>query len=261
VNFNKVNKYFEYFQTKLKVLIKEKKYFNDGYHLKYILEQYDNDILLIVFSGCTREGVTARYNYNRTLNSIKANKLFILDDFGYDKRGAYYLGHNMDFKIQEVVKKLISKIQSDLNIKNSIYIGTSKGGYAALNFGLLQKESIIIAGAPQYFLGNYLNSGSYIENCLQYIVGKNVTKENLDLLNNILLNKVIQCSKNDNEIYLHFSNKEHTYENHVKYLISDLESNNYSFHLDVADYPNHSDVSLYFPKYLLKTLSDIMKSV
>ena len=62
-------------------------------------------------SSCTRQGVKAWYNYNRTLKNIKANKLFILDDFGTDSRGIYYLGKDGKFEIEQIVIELISKIK------------------------------------------------------------------------------------------------------------------------------------------------------
>ena len=258
MNINKLNKYIEYATTKIKLLTKERRYFSQGYRVKYMLEQNDSDVLVIVFSGCTRVGIKARYNYNRSLQKIKVNKLFILDDFGYDNRGAYYLGHNMDFKIQEVVKELIGKVQRDLNIKKSIYVGSSKGGYAALFFGLQEKESIVISGAPQYTLGNYLTNPEYKEPCLKYIVGNEITDEKINYLNDLLLNKIIECKDNNNQLNLHFSDKEHTYVLHIERLLSDLNSNNYKYNLDVSSYTNHNDVSLFFPKYLVKTINDLI---
>lgn len=86
------NKYIEYLSTKIKVYFKENKYNKEGCNIKYILEKEKSDILIVIMSSCTRPGIKARYNYNRTLKNIKVNKLFILDDFGNDSRGSYYLG-------------------------------------------------------------------------------------------------------------------------------------------------------------------------
>lgn len=255
-----MNKYIEFLLTKLKTYIKQSEINSEGYQLNYIFEaEPDSKDLIIIFSGFTRVGVKARYNYNKTLKNIKANKLFILDDFGYDKRGAYYLGKDMDFKVQKVVKKLITKIQVDLEIKKSIYTGTSKGGYAALFFGLQEKNSYIISGAPQYYLGSYLSGNeSNKENCLKYIVGKEVTQKKIDLLNKLLPDLIMKCSENNNMIKLFYSDVEHTYRNHIIYLIQDFTKFNYKFNLEVGHYKDHNDISIYFPDFLVKSINEII---
>ncbi len=258
IYMNRFNKYMEYLITKIKVFVKEKRFYNRDYCLKYILERHQSNVLIVIFSGCTRIGLKARYNYNRTLKNIKANKLFILDDFGYDQRGAYYLGHNMDFKIQEVVKELIYKIQKDLNTDKTLYIGSSKGGYASLYFGMQEENSIIIAGAPQYFLGNYLHQPDYEETCLKYIIGKDVTDDKILLLNNLLSNMISKNAANNNSVYLHFSDSEPTYEKQIKDLISCLKKNNVTYYTDVGKYTNHGDVSLHFPQYLIRTIKELI---
>ncbi|MFQ6882262.1 hypothetical protein [Clostridium sp.] len=248
----KISKYIEYAYTKLKVCYKERKYYKNGYELKYILEKNNSEDLIIIFSSCTRPGIKARYNYNRTLQKVKANKLFILDDFGDDKRGVFYLGCNNDFKIKKITKDLIDKVIKETKSKKITYVGSSKGGYAALLFGLQKENSNIIIGAPQYYLGDYLNRSDNM-NTLVNIVG-NVTQDKIDYLNEILP-RTIEDSKNNNvKLYIHFSSKEHTYEEHIRYLIDDLKRYKYEHKLEVLEYTNHSEVSIYFPKFLLNTI-------
>lgn len=158
MNKQKMNKYLEFITTRMKIIYKEKKFNAKNYQLRYMLEKNDSNTLIVVLSGMPREGMKARYNYNRTLRPITANKLFILDDFGYDQRGAYYLGKDKDFEIQNTVIELIDKVKSNLNISKTIYVGSSKGGYAALLFGFQDKNSSIIAGSLQYRLAGYLLS-------------------------------------------------------------------------------------------------------
>lgn len=57
----------------------------------------------------------------RTVEKYDVNKLFILDDFGFDGRGAYYLGKDKDFKIVEDVKSLINSICNKIKPKRSLY--------------------------------------------------------------------------------------------------------------------------------------------
>ncbi|MDG4658485.1 hypothetical protein P6P90_16460 [Ectobacillus antri] len=123
--------------------------------------------MIVVFSACTKIGVKGRYNYIRTIKSMNCNKLFILDDFGYDSRGLFYLGENNKFEVATAVKELISQIANKYNINQRIYVGSSKGGYASLYFGLDDNGSVIIAGAPQYYLNFYLNDAKDHKRLLQ----------------------------------------------------------------------------------------------
>lgn len=260
MNYAKINKYIEYGTTKIKILYKEKKFYGHGYRLKYILEKESSDTLIVVLSGIPRPGIKARYNYNRTLANIKANKLFILDDFGYDERGAYYLGKDKDFKIQMACKDLIEKVKKDLNIRRTIYVGSSKGGYAALYFGIQDNNSTVIAGSLQYLLGDYITSNQRrSENIMAYVMGKDYTNEDVEYLNQLLKNTIKENSINKCDIHLHYSDREYTYEDHMKHLINDLNNLGIEYSTDIEHYPKHEELALYFPGFLVKTLKNVIK--
>ena len=244
----KIFKYIEYFQTKIIRKFKNRIYKFDDINLNYMFyKEKKSKNLVIVFSACTREGVKARYNYVRTLKNIKINKLFILDDFGCDKRGEYYLGEAPKYNVENAVKSLIDKYKNKYN--RIYFIGSSKGGFAALNFGFKYDNSIIIIGAPQFYLGNYLSD---TPNILTYRSMKLDEKE-VNFLNKKIINEILNKKKNI-KVYLHYSNQEHTYKDHVKDLIKELKKNNVFLEEDIANYKEHSDVSLYFPKYLKNVL-------
>lgn len=249
----KFNKLIDHIKSKFLMLFTQKVYKGNKYNIKYLLKKnpYSKD-LLIIFTSCTPPGKKARYNYIRTLDKFKCNKLFILDDFGYDSRGAYYLGFNNDFQIEKDVNLLINKIIENLSIKNKFFIGSSKGGYAALYFGLDFKDSIIISGAPQYMLGNYLDYPNH-KHILKYIMG-DCSSNSINLLNDLMKNKLTNSQKNTNKIYLHYSNKEETYESDISLLIDKLKALNFETYYDLKDYTSHSDLTNYFPKFIISTL-------
>lgn len=125
----KLNKYIEFAATKCIQKIHEKKYIMEEVILRYLLETNTNSKdLIVVFSACTRKGIKARYNYVRTLKNIRINKLFILDNFSDDERGAYYLGANCGNEIELACKELILKTADKFKIKRIILCGSSKGG-------------------------------------------------------------------------------------------------------------------------------------
>ena len=106
--------------------------------------------LLVIFSGFNRIEATPQktYNYIRALNGVNYNKLFILDSYG--PRGCYYLGENMSFEVETSVVSLISKISTmyDIPNKNIITVGSSKGGSAALYFGMKYYYGHVISAVP-----------------------------------------------------------------------------------------------------------------
>lgn len=257
----KLNKYIEYATTKIKILYKEKKFYSNNHRLKYILERQKNsNDLIVVYSGIPRPGLKARYNYNRTLSNIKANKLFILDDFGYDQRGCFYLGKNGDFAIEKATRVLVGKIKDDLNIKRTFHVGSSKGGFAALYFGLRDDGSIIISGGPQYILGDhFLKNHRYMENTVPYIFGENYSEKDVKKLNSIVSDVISETKGNNCQIHLHYSEKEFTYEDHVKHLLKDLNDNGIYFCEDIAHYENHAEIAYYYPEFLISTLKEFIE--
>lgn len=249
----KIQKYVDFFMTKIVRLLEEKRFAYQGVGLKYLWKPADeSDILVVVLSACTRGGVKARYNYVRTLNKVKCNRLYILDDFGDDKRGAYYLGKNYGNEIEAACNELVAQTVKKCHAKRLIFAGSSKGGWAALNFMTNFPGSIAIVGAPQYWLGKYLMvSGQKI--CRNYIM-PGPTAEKIEYIDNYLKTK-LEHGKN-NTVYLHYSDKEHTYNGHIKFLIEDLRKNQYELITECLDYTEHGDVGLYFPDFLVRCVKE-----
>ncbi|MGM0216066.1 PssE/Cps14G family polysaccharide biosynthesis glycosyltransferase [Enterococcus sp. AZ109] len=250
----KANKYVEYLITKSQVLLKQKTFQTENERVHYLFKKNNSSTLIVVFSSCTRKGVAARYNYVRTLKDVSYDQLFILDDWGYDRRGIYYLGHEMSFSIEAAVEKLIQEVVQQGRYKKVIFAGSSKGGYAALNFGLKFPNAKIIAGAPQYKLGDYFTDPSNkLEDTLRFICGEQADEEKLKILNRHLNEKIEKYAGHAESvtIALHYSDKEHTYEEHICDLLNDLNKAGYHTKQDIHHYHNHSDISLYFPQFLL----------
>ncbi|EUJ25238.1 hypothetical protein [Listeria cornellensis] len=230
--------------------------------LNYILEKSNQDDapLLVIFSAFPRTGMKATYNYLRTLKDVDAHKLFILDNFGFQQRGAYYLAENGDFKIRAAVESIIIDIQKKLEPRNTIFVGTSKGGFASLYFGIKMNVDYIISGAPQYKLGNYLSDIPEKAPVLSGIMG-NTEKSSIDQLNALLPAQIKESSGVLPKVYVHYSDQEHTYEEHIKDLVQDLSVAEYSLVLDICDYKIHQEVSKFFPPFLVQSLNEIISKL
>lgn len=251
--WKKFKKYFEYGYTKIKLLFSQKKYQCEAINIKYIFDRYKKcNILIVVFSACTRIGIKARYNYVRTLKSIHANKLFILDDFAEDKRGCYYLGQYPTYRIENAVKELIFGVYHKIHARKILFCGSSKGGWASLNFAFDMNldNKVVICGAPQYFLGKYLKN---FETTFEFIKGESDTNEVISELDQHLRAKVFNF-KCPPKIYIHYSINDHTYCEHINALLDDLHLHSIELVEDIKHYENHFDVSLFFPDFLLNAV-------
>lgn len=269
--FKKPDKFFlkklnGYLFAKIQQLLHQKVYSSRGNTYKYLLypgKGTDRQTLLVVFSSCTRAGIPARYNYVRTLKDSNYTKLFILDDKGPGRRGDYYLGNSDNiFESFNSLIELIDEVKSRLEINRSVYCGSSKGGWASLYYGLRDPGSTVIAGAPQIYLGKYLLSeyekpdGNH--DLLPYMAGSPDNYEILTQLDNLIPNTIEGLeSPSRVTIYLNYSSLEHTFNDHIKDLIDMLNNKGVRYEMEVDSYTMHSDISKYFPKFLLKTLNEM----
>lgn len=251
-----IKKYYEYIHTKIKVIYKQKRFCYDGVMLKYMYNKVkDSDTLVIVFSACTRQGVPARYNYVRTLEKTECNRLFILDDFGEDRRGSYYLGHMPEFKEQEAAIELVNNFIDKLNPKKVVFCGSCKGGYAALNIGSRFKDAIMIIGEPTYRIASEFKLA---DGLLRYWMGE-VTDSNIEYIDYYLTRQLEQNEFKDSQrIYMLYSICDEYYERHTKPLLEDLTKNGYSLEEETSDFTAHADLGLYFSDYLKKKVQDTL---
>ena len=242
----------------LKNRLNERKYISDdGVVLKHLfIHNNRSDVLIIGFSGCFEGG--AIYNYVGSCSDFKVNKLFIKDDFAENHRGCYYIGSNSKYNVEQAVIQLINRIRKKTNSKKLIFIGTSKGAYASINFALHYPGSYVVCGAPQYYVADYLMANSFDVN-LEEILGKeNINPESIEALNLRLKNKIVSNTKLSQIINIMYSDKEHTYEEHIKDMLSDFHNSGYTVIEKVEKFPEHGDVGKHFPQYLKNRLTEII---
>lgn len=240
----------------------ENEYDNGKRKIKYLFKKgygKKGKKLVVVFSAFPKRGTPPRYTYVKSLKEFNCYKLYISDTYGPDETGGscYNLGVNGDFSIEEATFSLINKVLEDNNIKkeNVIAIGSSKGGWMALYFGVKYGFGTIIAGAPQYLLGNYLKQFEDQSGYIKYIMGC-FSNETVTFLNNLLPN-VIQNAKSLPEIYIHIGEGDWHYKKHVKPLVEDLDLVGAKYILDIQQYGTHSEVGNYFIPFLETTLCNL----
>lgn len=254
----KLKKIYEYIMTKFKVLLAQKTFIYDDIEVKYLYSDVKNsDSLVVVFSACTRQGIKARYNYVKTLDNINCSRLYILDDFGPDGRGSYYLGHMPEFKELEAVTALINKFINWKRPDQLLFCGSCKGAYAALNIGTSFSNSIIIIGEPTYRIATEFSLEGEL---MQYWMGE-VNKDNIDIIDYYLTNRLKQNSLKDTQtIYYYYSNVDEYIDRHTKPLLSDLKSFGYNVFETVGEFTRHGELGIYFAPFLKNNVKQIVNS-
>lgn len=256
---SKIIKHIKHIGISIWLTAKEKTYCANGTRIKYLLFKKQTNALVIVFSAYNEKPL---YNYVRSLKGIQATRLYIKDDFGANKKGSYYLGekgkNNVEETVYELINRQISEMGGISKCDKLIFVGSSKGGYAALNFAAMYNNSVAIVGAPQYLLGTHL-----IHDNLYYImddiIGSRDSKLVLQLDDHIRAKYMAKPETYKQKVYIQYSDIEYTYELHIKPLLLDLESSNIELHAEKLHYSNHSDVHFYFPKYLHDTLLQVLE--
>jgi Heparinase II/III-like protein/Heparinase II/III N-terminus len=230
---------------------------NIRYHFQEAKNHKLKDELIIVFSSLA-EKYKFRYNYIRTLENIHCNKLYILDDFG--DQGAYYLGKNRDFSIETTVNSLIQYFQRKLKIQNEkiTMVGSSKGGYAAIYFGIKNYVGNVITGAPQSNLGHFLLNQAQHPNIAEYIAG-GTEKSDQIYLDQLLYTILQQPSDVSPEIKIMVGSKDHHLKNHVEPLVASLKEKKFDITLKIEQGIDHEGLKSHFPKYLLENIMNILE--
>lgn len=228
--------------------------------LHYILKKKNSRNLAIIFSSANADG--PRYSYMSTMRSVNINQLFIKDDFE-PKTGDYYLGKDMRFDEEKAVLSLINLVLEMLKPEKVFFIGSSKGGYAAINFGIHYPRAVIIAGAPQYNVGTYMSEVKKFRPALSLVLGKpfeQITEQDIKFMNGRLKGKLMNSAYcGTQKLYLHCSTNESTYEGHVVYLMKDAETAGLRYEFDAADYHEHGDLRFHFPNYIKKCIKEETK--
>lgn len=232
---------------------REAVYEKDGRRLKYLyLAGKRRDRLLVVFSAFPGPHGAAGYNMVATFAGADVSRLYILDNFGDEARGAYYLSENGDFYVASLVDDLLSRFMPQDG--KTYFVGSSKGGYAALYFGIRRGADYVVSGAPQYYIGSYLMASGHAP-VLAAMAG-DTEKETIACYDKLLPDLIAAPHEKKPLVVLHYSEKEPTFGAHIQYLLSDLRAHGYTVRTDTEEYTAHSDVAKFFPQLCCRILKE-----
>lgn len=185
--------------------LKGEKIFHGKKDIKYLYKRSEaSKHLIVVFSGYSiHQKLKAVYNYINVLENCEINRLFILDSYGYDSRGCWYLGEGGKHDVEESVIDLINNIiqEEKFDKNNVILMGSSKGGFASLYFGVKYNFPHIITASPQIYLGKYFTEHlKHGEEIMNSIIPKDDSNR-IDKLNNLIQSNVTKGK--DTKIYIY----------------------------------------------------------
>lgn len=245
-----------YIKKELEKGEKEYKIKEDSGRLKYLFQpNKKSDKLLVIFSGFPPKDKGPVYNYVTTLKKIKYNKFFILDDFGNDYRGTFYLGTNENWFLNKEITNLISMIKKQVGVEdnNITLVGSSKGGFSALYYALQNNYGKVIVGEPQILLGDYLTIVPQHLSVFENIMGEYSDKKK-ERLNRALFD-VAEQSEEFPQIFIMCGKGNNYYlDSHIYHFTSYLDDKGIKYDLGLGNFNNHSDLEKHFPKYLYRNL-------
>ncbi|MER5182745.1 hypothetical protein ABT009_31080 [Streptomyces sp. NPDC002896] len=148
------------------------------------------------------------------LDGLRSNILWIRDRF--DGRNTYYLCKDMDFAVERSVIGLISKVMKALGLTpgDVTLWGSSKGGSAALYFGLRYGFRNIVASVPQLRIGTFVRD--VYPDTGRHMLGEAMPDGNVGVLDAILPDLLASGANPDANIYVVSSPQDEQYSTQVE---------------------------------------------
>lgn len=113
----------------------------------------------------------------------------------------------------------------------------------------------IYSGACQYYAGNYLKTKEHLP-ILKAMMGDLKINTAVNIVNRMLPDMIKQSTGSYSRIHLLYSKNEHTYDEHIYYLIKDLKKYNISFDEKVEEFEDHNEVGKYFSPWIVDNLKN-----
>lgn len=161
-------------------------------------------------------------------DNLRSNVLWIRDRF--DGGNTYYLCQDMDFSVERSVIGLISKVMKALGLTpdDVTLWGSSKGGSAALYFGLRYGFRNVVASVPQLRIGTFVRD--VYPDTGRHMLGQGMPDANVAVLDAILPDLLIAGANPDAHLYLVSSPQDEQFASQVEPFLGMLQRySNFNF--------------------------------
>lgn len=186
---------------------------------KHKTKKYDYKHVIFVFSGFLNP-TPGNYDFINALNDCPCDVIWINDMF--DEKYAYYLCHEMKFSIRDAVAEFIEfkTVELGLSKENATVTGFSKGGSAALYFGLYLNIDNIVVTVPQLKIGSYLDN--HWKSVASHIMGNDYNYAHISYMDKLLVNLLKKESNFERNLYLLTSESDVQYKVEIEPYLSDF---------------------------------------
>lgn len=219
--------------------------------VKYLFQKHKSKTLAIIFSGFSEKPV---YNYVKTLKNWKVDKLFILDDFAY--RGSYYWFSNGSKEPMVLIQSLVDQFSNSEKYDKVVALGSSKGGTCAIYYGLTAGMDEVYAAACQYHVGSYVNTAE--DNRIKVfksMMGSDAGVAEQQILDAIMPKLFEEKAGSRTQIHLMYSKNEHTYIDHIKDMITDMDRHHINHDDRIETFQEHGEVGKFFIPWIKEELN------
>ncbi|MFV0133068.1 hypothetical protein ACLGIH_07485 [Streptomyces sp. HMX87] len=200
-----------------------------------------NRHLVVVFANF---GVTDDYGWsNGVFDPVRANVLWIRDRF--HGMNSYYLCRDMDFSLEQSVAGVIGNVMRalDLTPDDVTVWGGSKGGSAALYFGLRYGFRNIVSLVPQFLIGTYVRNKH--PKVARFMLGEGVPEQNVRAVDAVLPDLVRSGVHRGANIYLLSSPQDEQYPEQIEPFLGLFQGyDNFNFVFSESPYiTDHTQVT------------------
>lgn len=206
--------------------------------VKFIFVNKKSDNLIVVFSG-----IGSDYNYRRSLKCSSWDQLYIKDTWANGL--SYHLYENGKNHPEILTSSFINDFLSCHKYSIVVSLGSSKGGSAALYFGLKHKFNEVYSGACQYKVGNYIAIFHKKDNYYPHLMGDIPEEEGIRLLNEKFQNILEENQNSKTKIHLVYSTEEHTYDDDIIHLVKKLNECKINHEDKIYNFPEHCMIGKY----------------
>ncbi|MFJ8077347.1 hypothetical protein ACIQ7Q_26300 [Streptomyces sp. NPDC096176] len=155
------------------------------------------------------------------LDDLRSNILWIRDRFAGGL--TYYLCREMDFGVERSVIDLIARVMKSLDLTpNDVTLwGSSKGGSAALYFGLRYGFRNIVASAPQFRIGTFVRD--VYPKVGRSVMGEGLAEQDVRSLDSVLPDLLMAGANQEANIYLVSSPQDEQYPTQIEPFLGMLQ--------------------------------------
>ncbi len=234
--------------------------------LTYLFKEkkYDSNHLIVVFSGFGGKSQFT-YDFKNALSLVRANVLWIKDDFHKKTYASYYLDPiNSEKKtIENAVHDLILLILKKCNLtkEHCTFLGCSKGGAAALYYGLKYNIKNLVVSAPSLLIGSSI-SGKIPKRkakvMAEHLLGS-INDDSIQKLDSLILTALTEDKELDKNIYLLAAKVDPLFDGHIKpYLHEFLKYRNFNYiQSDSVFITSHPDVTSHNAPLIVSILTQL----